>query len=249
MMIALQGYLSQCSPAAIEANVNNAASGADSVASTNPAVSARAAALAAPATTLIQRANVVTTGAVEPPRPLPSASVPRNAKPQEKNVSIRELEIAQAALGLTPDGNFGPTDNSDTRAALREFQAGMISRGEWPKEELTGLMAGQTYEWLRALSPMSATPFAGPFERAYLGNTTGTMSARLTKADPILLDASLADAGVPKNPAASPDDKMKSLHARLQVLRTEQNIGPPKGVEPGKAQLGALDAALFGKLK
>jgi hypothetical protein len=248
MMIALQGYLSQCSPAAIEANVNNAASGADSVASTNPAVSARAAALAAPATTLIQRANVVTTSAVEAPPPLPTASVPRNAKPQEKNVSIRELEIAQSALGLTPDGNFGPNDNSDTRTALREFQAGMISRGEWPKDELTGLLAGQTYEWLRALSAMSSTQFAGPFERAYLGNTTGTMSTRLTKADPILLDALLADAGVPKD-TASPDDKMKLLHAKLQVLRKDQNVGPPKGVEPGKAQLGALDAALFAKLR
>ena len=251
MMIALQGYLSQCSPAAIEANVNNAASGADSVASTNPAVSARAAALAAPAATLIQRSNVVTTSAVEAPPPLPTASVPRNAKPQEKNVSIRELETAQAALGLRPDGNFGPNDNSDTRTALREFQLGMIARGEWPKEELTGLMAGQTYEWLRAMSPMSSAPFLGPFERAYLGNTTGTTSARLTKADPVLLDALLADAGVPKDArqAATPDDKMKLLHTRLQVLRKDQNVGPPKGVEPGKAQLGALDAALFEKVK
>lgn len=251
MMMTLQGYLTQCSPSAIEANVNNAASGADSVSSTVPGVSARAAALAAPGMSFVQRSAVITSSTVEAPPPVPVANRPRNAKPEEKNVSIRELEIAQAALGLTPDGNFGPTDNSDTRVALREFQSGMISRGEWPKEELTGLMSGQTYEWLRALSPETSTPFLGPFERAYLGNITGALSARLTKPDPILLDSLLADSGVPREArqAASPDEKMKLLHARLQAMRKEQNVGPPRGIEPGKAQSGALDAALFDKLK
>jgi len=52
MLIALQGYLTQCSPAAIEANINNAASGAPSVAVASEAPAA--AALAAPATTLLQ---------------------------------------------------------------------------------------------------------------------------------------------------------------------------------------------------
>ncbi|CAN5837377.1 hypothetical protein BH11PSE3_BH11PSE3_04650 [soil metagenome] len=251
MMIALQGYLSQCSPAAIEANVNQAASGAESVASASPAAAARAAALAAPASTLIERSSVVVSQRVGATPPVPVSSQPRNARPEEKNVTIRELEIAQAALGLSPDGNFGPNDGSNTRAALREFQSAMISRGEWPKEELTGSMAGQTYEWLRAMSPETSTPFLGPFERAYLGNITGALSARLSRPDPVLLDALLADSGVPKEvqQTASPDEKMKLLHARLQMLRKEQNVGLPKGIEPSKAQSGALDAALFDKLR
>lgn len=55
VLIALQGYLTQCSPAAIEANINNAASGAPSVVtpSQDGSVARAAAALAAPATALI----------------------------------------------------------------------------------------------------------------------------------------------------------------------------------------------------
>ncbi len=52
-LIALQGYLNQCTPAAIEANVNRSASGASSVSSTDDAQADDAAVLAGPASVLI----------------------------------------------------------------------------------------------------------------------------------------------------------------------------------------------------
>ena len=51
MMIALQGYLTQCSPATIEANVNNAASGAQSIVNTRSGMSPDGALLGAPGVT------------------------------------------------------------------------------------------------------------------------------------------------------------------------------------------------------
>jgi hypothetical protein len=55
MLIVLQGYLAQCSPAAIEANINNAAAGSLSVSLPNPIEAEKAATLAAPgATSLLQ---------------------------------------------------------------------------------------------------------------------------------------------------------------------------------------------------
>jgi hypothetical protein len=53
MLIVLQGYPTQCSPAAFEANINNAASGAPSVVSSMPGVAEKAAALAAPSSTTL----------------------------------------------------------------------------------------------------------------------------------------------------------------------------------------------------
>ena len=55
MLLALRGYLAQCSPAAIEANINNAAAGSHSVSLPQPDKAAEAALLAAPgAATLLQ---------------------------------------------------------------------------------------------------------------------------------------------------------------------------------------------------
>jgi hypothetical protein len=263
LLIAMQGYLTQCSPATIEANVNNAASGAESVVTMRPGASADGAILGAPGVTLIERttppstptqiAVAVVTEPVRPPPQLAEPDRPRNARPEEKNVSLAELKVAQAALGLMADGNFGPGNNSSTRQALREFQQGMFNRGEFPKEELTGSLSGQTYEWLRAMKAMPSTPFFGPYERAYLGDTSGSTATRLTKPDQILLDALLADARIPKDQrdAAKTDAaKMALLHANLEALRkTKPDLGPPIGVEPAKVQPGVLDSALFDKVK
>jgi hypothetical protein len=57
MLMAVQGYLLQCSPAAIEANVNNAANGLDSVSSADEKASRRAATLGVPAMILTQPAS------------------------------------------------------------------------------------------------------------------------------------------------------------------------------------------------
>ena len=128
----------------------------------------------------------------------------------------------------------------------------MINRGEWPKEELTGSLSGRTYEWLRAMSPMSSTPFLGPYERAYLGDTSGSTSTRLTKPDQIQLDSLLAAVRIPKDlrDAAKTDAaKMSLLHANLEAQRkTKTDLGPPKGVEPAKVRPGVLDSSLFDKV-
>ncbi len=82
-LIALQGYLTQCSPAAIEANINNAASGAKSVAI--PSEAPKAAALAAPATILLP----------------PSVTAPVHEKPQEQ-VQRRITVVPPVAANFRP---------------------------------------------------------------------------------------------------------------------------------------------------
>ncbi len=248
MMIALQGYLSQCSPAAIEANVNNAASGADSVASTNPAVSARAAALASPATTLIQRSAATVALPVAAPPPLVDDDRPRNRKPSEVAISRRTLMAAQAALGIATDANFGPSDTSETRQAIRQFQKGRNRRSPslWPTADINGELSSRTGELLPFLSPMPAI-FRTPFERALLGNDEGALGQRLIQPDPGQLDAMLGLVKAPdvSVPAGSPPGaviaaKMKALRDRLAELRTSRSIEPSKG--------GVLDVTLYDSL-
>ena len=70
MLIVLQGYLAQCSPAAIEANINNAAAGSLSVSLPEPRDAEKAAALAAPgATSLLQPKAPPPTDLLPPPPP------------------------------------------------------------------------------------------------------------------------------------------------------------------------------------
>ena len=247
MMIALQGYLSQCSPAAIEANVNNAASGADSVASTNPAASARAAALAAPATTLIQRSEAVVSRPVEV-TPLPVEDLlARNRKPSEVAVTKRTLIAAQNALGVLADGNFGVPGETKTRPAIEEFQRGRNKRNpaQWPAADVNGELSGRTGELLPFLSPMPPI-FRTPFERAFLGNNEGALGQRLTQVSPGQLSALLDVVKVTdfQVPANSPPDviaaKMKELRDKLAELRKARGIDPDKG--------GVLDARLYDSL-
>ena len=163
MMIALQGYLAQCSPAAIEANVNNAASGAPSVASTDKDISREQARLAAPGQTLLQRAADVTGGtATDKPRPLDPASKPTGGLPREQNVFKADVERVQAALGVQVVGNFGPA----TRAAIKEFQRGLNrkSPSSWTNKDGTGSIVDLPPN-LSKLPPV----FESPFERAYFG--------------------------------------------------------------------------------
>src|SRR5262249_51373201 len=120
MLIVLQGYLAQCSPAAIEANVNNAASGAPSVASTDPETSARAAALATPAPAALVVEKPTNGEVATPPRTRPPNELGGGGAKGEKGVRRRDLATAQAALGLRADGDFGPA----TRQAIMEFQRG-----------------------------------------------------------------------------------------------------------------------------
>jgi len=269
LLIAMQGYLTQCSPATIEANVNNAASGAETVVTVKRGESADGALLGAPGVTLIERttppampttmppaaptqvANAVTTATVKPPPDVPVEARPRNAKAQEKNVSLEQLKNAQRALGVDDDGNFGPTDDSTTRMALREFQRGMIRRNLWDAIEETGMLTGKTFNLLAFIGPMSRTPFFTPFERSYLGNETGAMSARFATLDESRMQNALAKYGVSEaqRDITKPAEMLKLLRARFSTLRTEKGVGPPVGVEPAKSRPDVLDDALFQKVK
>jgi hypothetical protein len=261
LLIAMQGYLTQCSPATIEANVNNAASGAESVVNVRRGESADGAILGAPAVTLIERATppatptqiatAVVTHTVQPPPPPPVEARPRNAKPEEKNVTLEQLKNAQRALGVDDDGNFGPIDDSVTRMAIREFQRGLIRRNIWDAKEETGMLTGNTYDILAFIGPMSRTPFFTPFERSYLGNRTGAMSARYATPDDSRLQSVLARYGVPEAQwdLTKPGEMLKLLRPRFNTLRTEKGVGAPVGVEPAKSRPDVLDNALVLKMQ
>ncbi len=250
MMIALQGYLSQCSPSTIEGNVNNAASGADSVVSARPGAASNAATMNAPALTLIQRSQEITNQPFTVTPAVPDDNLARNRKlPTEVSITKRMLMDGQKVLGVEPDGNFGPTDDSATRIAIKEFQRGANRRNErfWPEVDTKGIWTPRT-NLLRVLSPMNRAIFKTPFERAYLGGpiAEGDVTTQLTSLDRDQVVAMLAFLNIPRasRPAAdSPNflpDAMKLMRARLAELRVARNIEPQKG--------GELDSVLFDSL-
>jgi hypothetical protein len=236
MMIAVQGYLSQCSPAAIEANINNAASGAPSVASTDPRVRQQAAGLAAPALSTMAKASEIVSGTVAPAAPVPVAFIPPDAVKNETPV-IPELKEAQKALGVEPDGRYG----KETRPAIREFQTGMYRRNptEWPQTEITGNLTSRSGRVLPTLKPMPAV-FMSPFERAYLGNDGSFFTADpLATVDPGRLNATLIflEATPEQLGAATTlEAKMKLLRERIVEMRTKLSLPSAKPI---------LDAALY----
>ena len=256
LLIAMQGYLTQCSPAAIEANVNNAASGAESVVNISGA-SADGAILGAPGVTLIQRptppatptqiAAAVVNTRVEPTALPPEPDLARNRKPCEVAVTKRILIRAQNALGVFADGNFGVPGDTKTREAIEQFQRGRNKRNpsRWPAADVNGELCGRTGELLPFLSAMPAI-FKTPFERAYLGNNEGALDQQLARVAPGQLEQMLdvvkvTDFAVPANSA--PDvitAKMKELRDKLAELRRIRNIDPDKG--------GILDARLYESL-
>ena len=184
MMIALQGYLAQCSPAAIEANVNNAASGAPSVASTDKDISREQATLAGSGQTLLQRAADVTGGrATDKPAPLDPASKPTGGLRREENIFKADVERVQAALGVPVVGNFGPA----TRAAIKEFQRGLNRKSPkaWPNKDGTSNIVDLPPN-LSKLPPV----FETPFERAYFGAVLPEqpMDEQYVKVDPRTLN-------------------------------------------------------------
>lgn len=236
MLIAVQGYLSQCSPAAIEANINNAASGAPSVASTDPRVRQQAAGLAAPALSTMAKASAIVNAPAMPSPPPPPEAIPQGAAKTETPV-IPELKEAQRALGVDDDGRYG----TNTRAAIREFQTGMYRRNglEWPQTEITGNLTSRSGRILPTLKPMPAV-FLSPFERAYLGSDSGLFTADpLSGIDERQLNAVLAFLGVAPDKIAAArtlDDKVRLLRERVAELRTTLNLPAPRPV---------LDAALY----
>lgn len=141
MMMVVQGYLNQCTPAAIESNINNASTGAPSVASSSTDVALKAAAIAAPSASVVQDPAVFINTPVAPPTrtppPLPAANAPPNVSPPEKSLFFTkdDMKALQRALGVTPDGDPGPIGASPrgpTRQAIAEFQTGVKRRNGDP---------------------------------------------------------------------------------------------------------------------
>jgi hypothetical protein len=121
-MIALQGYLSQCSPAAIEANINNAATGAQSVVSTGTE-GTKAAALAAPGTALLRTgtAPVVITAPLR-------EHIEGAIGADEMAITPADGHKIQAALCTVPDSGkvtFGPRVR-DAIALYRGSEIGQL---------------------------------------------------------------------------------------------------------------------------
>ena len=248
VMIALQGYLTQCSPAAIEANINNAANGSPfAVTQRNvaPGTSDGAIATGTPAVGLVGRPFVASSGPLKSPNAEPARDGPSiTLLPGEASLTIRDIRKAQAALGVAPvTGDPGPA-GSRTRQRIEEFQQAMRQRdGTWPSEDI-GTLAGSktrgTLITIRAMPP----GFRTPFERFLLGNKDDAMDA----------------AGAPIRAFTVLDTKqMKDLRERLGLSAT-----PPEGVdwwdgvrpalavkrvalqEPGPEE---LDAKLYAKIR
>ena len=237
MLNTVQGYLVQCSPSAIEANINAAASGAPSVASTNKDVSQEAAGRSAPSLATMTRAAAVVSGTVAPGAPVPDSALPAGAEKGETPV-IPELQEAQRALGVPVDGRYGPV----TRAAIREFQTGMFRRdpSTWPASEITGNLTSRAGRTLPTLKPMPKV-FMSPFERAFLGNDSGFLSADpLSDIDPRVLDSTLSFLGATPDQvtaASGRDARIALLRARITKLREDFKLPMDKGA--------ILDAALY----
>lgn len=222
MMIALQGYLVQCSPAAIEANVNNAASGAPSVASTDKGVAREQATLAAPSQTLLQRASDITgSSVVTSPAPIDQASKPTGAQRREENIFKSDVARVQAALGVAVDGDFGAA----TRSAIKEFQRGLNRR--FPKAWTSVDGTGNIVDLPPNLSKLPSA-FASPFERAYFGvvdPTAQPLEEQYVKVSPQRLNGFIRRLSAPAAPAAGeivPSDASDAdLAKAMATMRTK----------------------------
>ncbi len=220
LMTALQGYLRECSPAAIEASINGAA---------DPG--------AAPALATMAALAVINGDVVTASPPPPPSSQPVDRLPQEAALTL-EVKRVQKALGVAGNGTYG----AKTRDAIREFQTAMYRRNplEWPLSEANGSLTGRSGRILPSLTPMPPV-FLSPFERAYLGTDGGFFTADpLSAVDPARLDGLLAFLGAPQAQiaaATTPEARMELLRRRIEELRTGFKLPTDKGA--------VLDAALY----
>jgi hypothetical protein len=225
-MIALQGYLTQCSPAAIEANINNAANGSrNSVTSSNETDSEHAAKLAAPGTALTFGAQPPIT---KPPNP-PGATPGRvdNRTLAERNIPESKIAEIQTFLGVTPDRDIGPP-GSRTRLAIMEFEAGMVARnatgtGPWA---ITGTLTGSTRDVLTTIVNTRTDQLLSPFERAFMGNLdpVGT-DPKFTTVDRERLRNLWSLMVAPGETDPSGAELYDAVRRRILAKRVELNLG------------------------
>ncbi|HJQ60560.1 MAG TPA: hypothetical protein VJ890_26890 [Vineibacter sp.] len=244
-MIQLQGYLAQCSPAAIEANINNAANGSrNAVTHPDPALSLNAARLAGPAIatgTPRERAAGEVRGAVNPAPAAPPVSLPDTKLEGEAAITFTHVARVQAALGLRVTGLLGP-EGSETRRAIREFEAGMRARNEPGWGEPSGRLTGRTADTLITLGPMPAG-MTSPFERGFLTNATRVEGGPLRHST--IEEARIAEVWtaleLPGRPPASAAETWTRVRPAIRAKRDKVD-GVEKGVD-------SLDSQLWSRIR
>lgn len=238
VMIALQGYLTQCSPAALEANINNAASGSPLAVTSTVNGLLPGTRSGAPTVTLTGRPFAVSAGELRPAAPAPPQQfLARNLLPGETSTGP-DIAAIQRALGVAADGNPGPV-GSRTREAIAEMQRAMrlaTRRQAWTDEPLGMLSGTLTRTTLLAAGPMPAG-FATPFERFYLGSAETGFRELDTRRMRTFRSVSLSLS------PESPDGWWAGVRAALAQKRRDAGLAAPDDTNAGR-----LDSILLALL-
>lgn len=245
MMAVVQGYLSQCTPAAIEANIDNAATGAPSVSGT-PDTALKAAALASPSASIVQDPRVFITTPVQGPsarQPDPRpGDAPLNLAPTERVfiTSKQAVKEVQRALGADEDGDLGPAGvlpRGETRAAIVEFRLGAMRRAKGTAMTASDVLDERTFQGLKAMGVAGPMPKCAKsaFERGLLCNiATGYK-------EPDIDGYGMAIETLTGAPAKS--ETFEKLNEELRaIIKAKRKVKPSKDPQlPGDA----LDSDLF----
>lgn len=223
-LIAVQGYLAQCSPAALEANINNAASGSPN------AVTATNARAQGPALEVTSKGFSPSGATVAvPPDNAPADMLMPHAQPGEERLTRAFARRVQAALGVPVDGDPG-SPTSITRRAVAEFQRAMAARDETAfRDPPDGRLTGRTRDLLGTMSRFPDNgAFHSVFERFFLGAAAAPSGAAYTAPDP---------------------DRVRQLRRRLNTRLFEGDAGAqlPEGTELDAATRQRLAAVRAGR--
>jgi hypothetical protein len=244
MMGLVQGYLSQCTPGAIEANIENAATGAPSVASSSTDIALKAAALASPGVSVAQHPQVFITRPVSEGGSTTDFKVADpvlNALPSELAYIKTKAEagVLQRALKVKVDGDLGVKGKSETRAALVEFQIGVFRHEADTTSKATDEIDANTFSKIGNAPPMPAI-LKSAFERGLL--TKG--GPGYTALDPVAIVFAISKLGGPDLVAATtPDEVLK----HMETLRKQIVAARIKDGNKDAALADVLDSKLFDK--
>jgi hypothetical protein len=223
-MSSLQGYLQQCTPAAMEANVNLAANGSKNSVTQGGDPAVNAAGLAGPAI-LFTRATAAVDRPVNPAGAAPPIGIVANLQPGEESLSQSVVQAVQRALKTEVTGQLTTT----TRDSIKEFERGMAMRTpSWGKE--TGLLAGKTRRVLVAQTPMPDGAETA-FERALLTQpefesnaiVPAQFAAVRASLGPEAYAEALKATGI-ADPPASDAEKWKVLRSAITIRRTKDGV-------------------------
>jgi hypothetical protein len=224
MLIALQGYLTQCSPAAIEANINNAASGAPSVVTLTPGVTS-AALLAAPATALIVPSpkNILPPEPVKPtekvqsrpfvPPPDVSLKYRQFLDPSVKIFDASQAKKIFAALCVLPT-EVDDAGAPSTTARIKAFQQWQNFRPGQPMPSATGQLTSREIDILRGQPDCQRSRFENIYEVNFRRGAGSGPPKDINS--PILIDAMNQKLAEPK---LAPNASMSDVRSRIPELR------------------------------